>query len=290
MSFVGIEFLFFYPLIIFLFYSIPRSYRWLLLLPASLFFFLYLNVVHGILLFFVIVISYVIALFSDNKEIPESSYFHFFIHKRFLLYFILMGLLLSIFPLLYFKYSSFLSITLAKVIYKLFGLSLSIELKEKVLPLGISFFTLQAVGYVIDVYRKQVEPERNFFRYTLFICFFPQLVAGPIERFSNMIVQLKSPKLYSYNRFSEGLKIFSWGLFKKVVVADNLGLIADPIFNSPKEFSPEILIIGALAFTFQIYGDFSGYSDMAIGIGKTLGIDLMKNFRTPYFSTSIPEF
>ncbi len=286
MSFVSIEFLFFYPIVTLLYFLIPRRSRWMLVLPASMFFFLYANPKHGVVFGFIIVLSYFLGLVAYQD--PERARLGP-IRSRLTKPIVVSGLIGLLIPLAFFKYGHFITSQSANILSYI-GFNGTRVFAERSLPLGISFFTLQGVGYVFDVWRKETEPQRNFFKFTLFKTFYPQLVAGPIERYHHIFKQLVEPRQPTFDQFTEGLKIFAWGVFKKVVVADNLGKIVDPIFNSPGEHSPEVLLIAALAFTFQIYGDFSGYSDMAIGIGKTMGIDLMKNFSMPYFSRSIPEF
>jgi len=159
-----------------------------------------------------------------------------------------------------------------------------------ILPVGISFYTFQSLSYTIDVYRRDTEPAKNIITFLSFVSFFPQLAAGPIERAKNMLWQFSQNRKFEYNKSAEGIKLILWGLFKKVVVADNCAVIVDDIFNNYQDFHGFTLFMGAFLFAFQIYCDFSGYSDMAIGIGKLFGINLMKNFNLPYFSKDINEF
>ena len=159
-----------------------------------------------------------------------------------------------------------------------------------VLPVGISFYTFQTLSYTIDIYRKQLEPTKSFIDFAAFVTFFPQLVAGPIERASHLLPQFYTKRKFDYNFAVSGVKLIIWGLFKKVVVADNCAFFVNPIFDNPEAFSSAELAIGMLFFAFQIYGDFSGYSDIAIGVSKLFGFDLMVNFKFPYFSRDIAEF
>ncbi len=278
MSFVSWQFVIFFPVVLVTYYLTPVRHRWMLLLPASLVFFLALNVWHGLLLGWVIFVSYLFALFIDDQKREKGR-----------VALLAVGLLATLSLLAYYKYSAFTVNSVSRV-FGLAGVELGWTMEQLILPLGISFFTLQAVGYLFDVYRGSIQAERNFARYALFISFFPQLVAGPIERAKNILPQLRMPHPYDYDEFKFGLKLFAWGLFKKVVVADNMANIVDPIYNSPQDFSGPVLLIGTIAFAFQIYCDFSGYTDMAIGIGRMLGIRLMKNFNIPYFARTIPEF
>ncbi len=161
---------------------------------------------------------------------------------------------------------------------------------EIILPVGISFYTFQTLSYTIDVYRRNLEPTNDFVSFMAFVSFFPQLVAGPIERATHLLPQFYSPRKFDYPLAIDGLRQILWGLFKKVVIADNCATLANEIFTNSGELSGATLALGALFFTFQIYGDFSGYSDIAIGTSRLFGFDLMQNFRFPYFSRDIAEF
>ena len=159
-----------------------------------------------------------------------------------------------------------------------------------ILPIGISFYTFQTMSYSFDIYYKKLKPTRDFLSFAAFVSFFPQLVAGPIERASNLLHQILNRRIFSYNQCVNGLKLILWGLFKKVVIADSLGLIVDDIFTNYTSYPASTLILGVTLFSFQIYGDFSGYSDIAIGTAKLFGIELTSNFKFPYFSRNIAEF
>ncbi|MFN6945565.1 MAG: MBOAT family O-acyltransferase [Cytophagaceae bacterium] len=159
-----------------------------------------------------------------------------------------------------------------------------------ILPVGISFYTFQTLSYTIDVYRKQIQPVKDPIAFFAYVSFFPQLVAGPIERAKNLIPQFLNTRVFNHALASEGLRQILWGLFKKVIVADNCAVLVDYIFNDYQNQNSIVLVLGAVFFAFQIYGDFSGYSDMAIGISKLLGIRLMRNFNYPYFASNISEF
>ena len=159
-----------------------------------------------------------------------------------------------------------------------------------ILPVGISFYTFQALSYTIDVYRGKIEATHDIVSFFAYISFFPQLVAGPIERATNLLPQMQKKRTFDYNEAVDGIEQIVWGLFKKMVVADNCAILVNDIWSSYQEQNTFTLISGAIFFTFQIYGDFSGYSDIAIGSAKLFGIKLMRNFRLPYFSLSIPDF
>lgn len=188
-----------------------------------------------------------------------------------------------------YKYFNFFADNFALLLRGI-GLEADAVTLNLVLPVGISFYTFQALSYTIDVYRRDIKPERDVAAFFAFISFFPQLVAGPIERATNLLPQFKSMRTFSYAQAVEGLKLILWGLFKKMLLADNCANVANIMFDNYQTVGSLNLWWGAVAFSFQIYGDFSGYSDMAIGSAKLLGIDLMKNFDKPYFSRSIPDF
>jgi D-alanyl-lipoteichoic acid acyltransferase DltB (MBOAT superfamily) len=185
-----------------------------------------------------------------------------------------------------FKYYDFFVIEFAK----LFHLSADGILLNVILPVGISFYTFQALSYSIDVYRRKIEPTRDIIAFFAFISFFPQLVAGPIERATNLLPQFLKKREFDYETAVDGCRQILWGLFKKIVVADNCAVVVNEIFADYTNMPASLLLVGALFFTFQIYGDFSGYSDIAIGTAKLFGIKLMRNFNIPYFSRDIAEF
>ena len=189
----------------------------------------------------------------------------------------------------YFKYSNFF---LENFVYafSFLGQDLKFRGLEIVLPVGISFYTFQTLSYTIDVYRKKLSPTKDFIAFSAFVSFFPQLVAGPIERATHLLPQFYRKRKFDYELAVNGMRQILWGLFKKVVIADNCAQFANQIFNNYEDYSGSTLILGAVFFTFQIYGDFSGYSDIAIGISRLFGFDLMRNFAYPYFSRDIAEF
>lgn len=174
--------------------------------------------------------------------------------------------------------------------FTFFGSDIRIKTIEIILPVGISFYTFQTMSYSIDVYKRKLEPTKDMISFMAFVSFFPQLVAGPIERASNLLPQFYKKRHFKYENAIDGLRQILWGLFKKVVIADNCAYYADLIFNNSENYSGSSIFIGALFFTFQIYCDFSGYSDIAIGVARLFGFELMKNFSYPYFSRDIPEF
>jgi alginate O-acetyltransferase complex protein AlgI len=189
----------------------------------------------------------------------------------------------------FFKYYNFF-LDNFKTAFTFFGGEISSSSLNVILPVGISFYTFQTLSYTIDVYKKKLEPTHDFIAFTAFVSFFPQLVAGPIERASNLLPQFYIKRKFEYSKAVDGLRQILWGLFKKIVIADNCAEFANQIFNNSTEYSGSTLVLGALFFTFQIYGDFSGYSDIAIGTSRLFGFDLMRNFAFPYFSRDMAEF
>ena len=185
-----------------------------------------------------------------------------------------------------YKYYDFFATQFAR----LFGIESDFLLLHLILPVGISFYTFQALSYSIDVYRKQIQPTHDIVAFTAFLSFFPQLVAGPIERATNLLPQFQKKRTFDYATAVDGMRQILWGLFKKIVVADNCATYVDTVFADISNQSGSTLLLAAVLFTFQIYGDFSGYSDIAIGTAKLFGIKLMRNFNVPYFSRDIAEF
>jgi alginate O-acetyltransferase complex protein AlgI len=188
-----------------------------------------------------------------------------------------------------FKYYNFFTESFQSAL-TLLGLQVSLTTLQVVLPVGISFYTFHGLSYVIDLYYKRIVPEKNFINYSVFVSFFPLLVAGPIERATHLLPQINTNRIFNQNKASDGLRQILWGLFKKIVVADNCAILVDQIFNSYEDMNSLYLILGGVLFAFQIYGDFSGYSDIALGTARLFGIELLRNFSYPYFSRDIAEF
>lgn len=195
------------------------------------------------------------------------------------------GTILGVMPLLFYKYSDFV----ADNINALFG-TCSIPRLNLVAPLGISFFSFQAIGYLVDVYKRRIPAEKNFFNYALFVSFFPQILCGPISKASELLTQIKSERTFDFRKAAQGIKWLIWGLFLKAMLADRLGLYVNSVFDNYTYQSGASCLLAAILYTFQIYGDFAGYSLMAMGTGRLLGFDLVNNFNRPYFAASITEF
>lgn len=195
------------------------------------------------------------------------------------------GVILGVFPLLLFKYYDFF----AENVNGLLGYN-SLSSLHLILPIGISFFSFQAIGYVIDVYKNRISPEKNFFDYALFVSFFPQIMSGPISRANDLLPQIKAQRTFQYKMAVQGLRLLLWGMFLKTVMADRLGLYVDSVYDNYMYQSGISCLVASFMYTFQIYGDFAGYSLMAIGVGKLMGFNLTNNFQRPYLASSITEF
>ncbi len=213
-------------------------------------------------------------------------YFSSISKRRFLLY---LSVIVNLGLLGFFKYHNFFLENFIEA-FRVFGLHFKNSGLSIVLPVGISFYTFQTLSYTIDCYKKKITPTKNFLAFSAFVCFFPQLVAGPIERAKNLLPQFYKKRIFNYSQSVNGLRQILWGFFKKIVIADNCAVFVNVIFNNPSEMSGSTLLCGALLFSFQIYGDFSGYSDIAIGVSRLFGFSLKQNFAFPYFSRDIAEF
>jgi D-alanyl-lipoteichoic acid acyltransferase DltB (MBOAT superfamily) len=233
---------------------------------------------YGILMFFVSLVNYGISLMLENSTSQ--------LRKKLWL---TLAIILSMGVLVYFKYANFFIHEISALISST-GAEISIPVLNVILPVGISFFTFQSLSYTIDVYNYQMKAERNPVDFLLFVSFFPQLVAGPIERATNLLDQFKDKKYFSSDRLVEGSKMIIWGLFKKVVIADRLSVYVQQIYSDPQSFNGPSLFLATFFFAFQIYCDFSGYSDIAIGSAHILGFRLMQNFNLPYLASSIKDF
>jgi len=224
-----------------------------------------------------IVIDYFAGIFIENATGKRRKLFLIF------------SLVANVGVLAIFKYYNFLNENLSFLL-NFFDQQNPIPYLSILLPIGLSFHTFQAMSYTIEVYRGNQKAERHFGIYSLYVMFYPQLVAGPIERPQNLLHQFKEKHKFDYDRVTSGLRLMAWGLFKKAVIADRLSMIVDNVYNDPHSHNSFSLVLATIFFTFQIYCDFSGYSDMAIGAARIMGFDLMKNFNTPYFSSSVSEF
>jgi alginate O-acetyltransferase complex protein AlgI len=273
MSFISPEFVIFFCVVVPLFFALPHKRRWLMLLIFSYFFYAYGNWQYVPILIFTTLVDYYAALRIAEAKTETG--------RRWWLT-TSMGTNLGV--LFIFKYFNFFNQSLAAVAgYDAFTLNLA-------LPIGISFYTFQSMSYTIDVYRRQMHVERNLGIMAAFVVFFPQLVAGPIERATNLLDQFKKEMHWDTDRIVSGLQLMLWGFFKKVVIADRLSVYVNAVYNDVTDYQGLSLILATVFFAFQIYCDFSAYSDIGIGAARVLGFDLMTNFRQPYFSQSVREF
>lgn len=281
MIFNSVDFLIFFPVVTLIYFIIPRKARYVWLLIASYFFYMCWNAKYALLLLTSTVVTWLCARLVHAAKKP--------VMRKLIL---AVCLCVNLGILFFFKYFDFFLANCNRILS-----ALHMELPEKgfdvLLPVGISFYTFQALGYTIDVYRGKVAPEKNILRYALFVSFFPQLVAGPIERSGSLLGQLRDlerKKLWNYENVTGGLTLMVWGLFIKMVIADRVAILVNHIFESYYLYGTVVLAAGAIGFAIQIYCDFMGYSTIAVGAARVMGFRLMENFETPYFSRSVSEF
>lgn len=277
MLFNSLQFLIFFIVITISYFVVPYNKRWLLLLAGSCYFYMAFVPIYILILGFTIVVDYFAGILIENARVKRRNFFFS------------LSLIANVGVLAVFKYYNFINENFSYLLHG-FGLPNPIPHLSILLPIGLSFHTFQAMSYTIEVYRGRQQAERHFGIYALFVMFYPQLVAGPIERPQNLLHQFRENHEFNYDRVTSGLRLMAWGLFKKVVIADRLAIIVDNVYNNPQQHNSLDLIIATLFFTFQIYCDFSGYSDIAIGAARVMGFKLMTNFNRPYHSRSINEF
>jgi len=277
MLFNSVHFAVFFAVVTTLYFLLPQKFRWMLLLGSSCYFYMAFIPVYILILGFTIVVDYFAGIFLEESKGKKREFY------------LIASLIANIGVLAVFKYFNFLSDNLSVFLNSL-GYHNEIPHLGILLPIGLSFHTFQAMSYTIEVYRGNQKAERHFGIYSLYVMFYPQLVAGPIERPQNLLHQFREKYNFDYYRVTSGLKLMAWGLFKKAVIADRLAILVDNVYNSPQNYNSLSLTIATVFFAFQIYCDFSGYSDMAIGAARVMGFKLMKNFDKPYFSGSVHEF
>ena len=278
MLFNSMQFAIFLPIVFMIYWVLPHRFRWIVLFIASYWFYMGWNPKYVVLILGTTVISYSAAIILDKLTCIKLKKLTLTITA-----------ILCLGVLFFFKYFNFLSESVTDLL-NLFTIQVNPITLNLILPVGISFYTFQTLSYVIDVYRGDIAAEYHFGKYATFISFFPQLVAGPIERANNLLPQIKAKHKFNYSQATYGMKLMAWGFFKKMVIADTIAPFTGRVFESPQQFQGFSLIIAACLFSFQIYCDFSGYSDIAIGVSKLMGIELMTNFKSPYFAQSIREF
>jgi D-alanyl-lipoteichoic acid acyltransferase DltB (MBOAT superfamily) len=277
MLFNSFTFLIFFPIVVAVYFAIPHRFRWAWLLLASCYFYMAFIPVYILILFFTIIIDYFAGILIENAKGRRRKFY------------LAASIVANVGVLAIFKYFNFLSAN-ANAIAEVFHWPYEFPILGIILPIGLSFHTFQAMSYTIEVYRGRQAAERNFGIYALYVMFFPQLVAGPIERPQNLLHQFYEKHIIEYERVRDGLLKMATGLFLKVVIADRLARYVNVIYNNPTDFHGLSLVVATVFFAFQIYCDFAGYSLVAIGSAEVMGFRLMKNFDRPYLSKSISEF
>ncbi|MCQ2344431.1 MAG: MBOAT family protein [Paludibacteraceae bacterium] len=278
MLFNSFEFLLFFPIVCIIYYLIPSN-RWrnLFLLAASYYFYMCWKPVYALLLLSSTAITFAASILMDRYRNRAKL-------------FLVLSLVTNLAILFFFKYYNFAADNI-RALMSMAGIAINIPEFKVLLPVGISFYIFQALGYSIDVYRKDVQTEKNFFTYALFVSFFPQLVAGPIERSTNLLQQFHEKKIFDGRRAIEGTTLMLWGYFLKLVIADRCAISVDYVYNNMDGQTALPCLIASCLFCFQLYGDFAGYSFIATGCAKIMGFSLMDNFRRPYFfSVSVQDF
>lgn len=277
MLFNSLQFLIFFSIVTAAYFAFPHRARWPLLVIASCYFYMVLVPEYIFILFFLIIIDYSAGLLLEYAEGRTRKLI------------LVLSLVSNVGLLGVFKYFNFFNLNLHSI-FNFLGWQYDIGNLSLILPIGLSFHTFQSMSYTIEVYRGHYKAERHLGIYALYVLFYPQMVAGPIERPQNLLHQLHEKQTFDYQRVADGLKQMTWGLFKKAVIADRLAVFVNSVYNDPMNHNGLPLILATYFFSFQIYCDFSGYSDIAIGAAKVMGIRIMDNFKLPYHSTSIGEF
>ena len=281
MLFNSIDFAIFLPIVFILYWFVTNKnikLQNLIIVAASYVFYGWWSWIFLSLILFSTIVDYLVGLGLEKEENKN---------KRKLL--LLASILINLGFLSAFKYYNFFLDNFITA-FSFFGTDIKTNSLNLILPVGISFYTFQTLSYTIDVYKRKFEPTKDIIAFAAFVSFFPQLVAGPIERATNLLPQFYRKRTFEYDKAVDGLRQILWGLFKKIVIADNSAKIANEVFNNSTDYSGSTLVLGAIFFAFQIYGDFSGYSDIAIGTSRLFGFNLMQNFAFPYFSRDIAEF
>lgn len=278
MLFNSLEYIVFLPLVVAAYFALPQRHRWILLLTASYYFYACWKAEYLLLIVFSTSIDYWAGLRMGRYETKKQR-------RPYLLF----SLITNLGTLFAFKYFNFFNDS-ARVVFDQLNIFYDVPAFDVLLPVGISFYTFQTLAYSIDVYRGIQKPERHLGIFALYVTFFPQLVAGPIERSTNLIPQFRQTHSFSYERTVDGLKLIMWGFFKKLVIADRVAYYVNQVYGSPEMYGGAPILLATYLFAFQIFCDFSAYTDIAIGSARIMGYELMENFRRPYFSKSIREF
>lgn len=284
MVFNSYSFLLFFPIVACIYFVVPNRLKKIWLLASSYYFYMSWNAKYALLILFSTIVTYVGGILIQHFQQQQGKQW---IRRTKLL--VAMGVLVNMSMLFYFKYVNFFFRQINHIL-TLFGSTSEPRHFDVILPVGISFFTFQTIGYLIDVYRGETEAEHNFITYALFVSFFPQLVAGPIERSKNLLAQVEEPHSFDYERAVDGFLIALWGFFLKIVIADRIAIFVDTVYGDIDQYQGFYLVVAMLLFVFQIYCDFYGYSVIAKGVARILGINLMENFEAPFLAESVSEF
>lgn len=286
MLFNSAEFLVFFPVATLGYYLIPYRYRYLWLLACSYYFYMCWNPVYALLMLFSTGITWLSGLALERVKNANLEEKRSIKYKKVC---VAISFFLNLSVLGYFKYANFFIDNINQVLHHM-HLVYEMPMVDVLLPVGISFYTFQALSYTMDIYRDEIYAEKNFFRYALFVSFFPQLVAGPIERSKNLLRQLNEKHRFSFEQARSGFMLMLWGYFLKMVVADRISIIVETVYADYIMYPGWYLIVASFLFAFQIYGDFAGYSMIAMGAAEIMGFRLTDNFNAPYFSKSVAEF
>lgn len=286
MLFNSLEFMFFFPIVVLVYFILPCKIKQLWLLGASYYFYMCWNAKYALLILFSTIVTYFSGLLLEKVKHaswdgPRKI--------KFMKLVVALSFILNLAVLFYFKYINFV-FDAVKELFQFIHIELNVPVFDIILPVGISFYTFQALSYTMDVYRDEIYAEKNFLRYALFVSFFPQLVAGPIERSKNLLKQLDKPSKFHFEMAREGFLLMLWGFFLKIVLADRIAVFVDTVYGDYQTYQGTYLIVATILFAIQIYCDFYGYSVIAMGAAKILGIQLMENFDAPYLSLSVAEF
>lgn len=277
MLFNSWAFFIYFPLVTLLYFLSAHQWRWLLLLTASCVFYMFFVPKYILILATTIIVDYIAAIWIEKSEGRARAIY------------LVVSIVATCIILFFFKYYDFFAVNVTSVSHFL-GWNYSLDALKILLPIGLSFHTFQSLSYVIEVYRGNQKAEKHFGIYALYVMFYPQLVAGPIERPQNLLHQFYERHEFNYKRVTDGLKLIAWGLFKKVVIADRLARFVNPIYDHPQLYEGLVLVVATVFFSFEIFCDFSGYSDIARGAARVMGFSLMENFDRPYSSKTLTEF
>ena len=286
MLFNSIHFLIFFPIVVFIYFVIPNKIKYIWLLIASYYFYMCWNAKFALLILLSTIITYASGILIEKVKHLEWNEQKIIKYKKTI---VALSFILNLAILFYFKYFNFVA-NIVSDIFVYTKIQITVPVFDIMLPVGISFYTFQALSYTMDVYRDEIYAEKNFLRYALFVSFFPQLVAGPIERSKNLLKQLAVPQKFNFESAREGLLLMLWGFFLKIVLADRIAVFVDTVYGDYFTYPGWYLILATVLFAVQIYCDFSGYSTIAMGASQILGITLMENFDAPYLSTSVANF